>query len=66
MSTDASIVEAEGISEGESKATAVSYDEKNLKTLKNAAHIRQNPGVYVGTRSPPGYITSFTRLFSTL
>jgi DNA gyrase subunit B len=34
--------------------TAVIYDEENLKTLKNAAHIRQNPGVYVGNTQSSG------------
>ena len=30
---------------------AVTYDETNIKTLKDAAHIRQNPGMYVGNTS---------------
>src|SRR6476469_3388747 len=28
--------------------------EKNIKTLKDAAHIRQNPGVYVGNTQTAG------------
>ena len=42
MSTDTPIV------------PAVSYDEGNLKTLKDAAHIRQNPGMYVGNTQSAG------------
>ena len=30
------------------------YTEDNLKTLKDAAHIRQNPGMYVGNTSTAG------------
>src|SRR5438552_9122159 len=30
------------------------YDEKNLVTLKDAAHIRQNPGMYVGNTQSAG------------
>jgi DNA gyrase subunit B len=30
------------------------YDESNLKTLKDAAHIRQNPGMYVGNTQSAG------------
>jgi DNA gyrase subunit B len=30
------------------------YDESNLKTLKDAAHIRQNPGMYVGNTQTAG------------
>src|SRR5947207_7026116 len=32
----------------------VEYTEKNLLTLKDAAHIRQNPGVYVGNTQSAG------------
>jgi DNA gyrase subunit B len=32
----------------------VTYTEDNLKTLKDAAHIRQNPGMYVGNTGPEG------------
>ncbi len=39
--------------EAETTPTAI-YDEENLKTLKNAAHIRQNPGVYVGNTQSSG------------
>jgi DNA gyrase subunit B len=34
--------------------TATGYDEKNLLTLKDAAHIRQNPGMYVGNTQSAG------------
>ena len=51
MSTETKAVST---SEGDSSAIAVSYDEENLKTLKNAAHIRQNPGVYVGNTQSSG------------
>src|SRR5438093_9792490 len=30
------------------------YDEKNMKSLKDAAHIRQNPGMYVGNTQTAG------------
>lgn len=30
------------------------YGEKNIQTLKDAAHIRQNPGMYVGNTSTSG------------
>jgi DNA gyrase subunit B len=30
------------------------YDKESMKTLKNAAHIRQNPGVYVGNTQSGG------------
>ena len=30
------------------------YDDKNIKTLKDAAHIRQNPGMYVGNTQSSG------------
>ena len=33
---------------------AVTYDESNIKTLKDAAHIRQNPGMYVGNTDTEG------------
>ena len=32
----------------------VDYTEENLKTLKDAAHIRQNPGMYVGNTDSSG------------
>ncbi len=32
----------------------VTYNEDNMKTLKDAAHIRQNPGMYVGNTSSSG------------
>jgi len=32
----------------------VTYTEDNMKTLKDAAHIRQNPGMYVGNTGPEG------------
>ena len=31
-----------------------SYTDANVKTLKDAAHIRQNPGMYVGNTSSSG------------
>ncbi len=37
-----------------SSDTAVEYTEDNLKTLKDAAHIRQNPGMYVGNTGSAG------------
>ena len=30
------------------------YDDRNIKTLKDAAHIRQNPGMYVGNTQSAG------------
>ncbi|MBL8823703.1 MAG: DNA gyrase subunit B [Planctomycetia bacterium] len=30
------------------------YDESNIQVLKNAAHIRQNPGMYIGASSEAG------------
>lgn len=44
MSTDTTTIEP----------TAGEYTEENLKTLKDAAHIRQNPGMYVGNTSTAG------------
>src|SRR5205814_347631 len=35
-------------------ATGVKYTEENMVTLKDAAHIRQNPGVYVGNTQSAG------------
>ena len=32
----------------------VAYTEENMKTLKDAAHIRQNPGMYVGNTDVEG------------
>ena len=34
--------------------TTAGYTEDNLKTLKDAAHIRQNPGMYVGNTQSAG------------
>ncbi len=34
--------------------TPVTYTEDNMKTLKDAAHIRQNPGMYVGNTEADG------------
>ena len=33
---------------------APAYDDRNIKTLKDAAHIRQNPGMYVGNTQSAG------------
>ena len=40
--TDVALTEADG------------YTERNMKTLKDAAHIRQNPGMYVGNTQAAG------------
>ena len=37
-----------------SELAEVKYDEDNMKTLKDAAHIRQNPGMYVGNTDADG------------
>jgi DNA gyrase subunit B len=42
MSTDAALTAADG------------YTEQNMKSLKDAAHIRQNPGMYVGNTQSAG------------
>src|ERR1041385_7521217 len=34
--------------------TSGTYTEDNMKTLKDAAHIRQNPGMYVGNTHSSG------------
>lgn len=33
---------------------ATSYDESNMKSLRDAAHIRQNPGMYIGNTQSAG------------
>lgn len=38
----------------EQQLANVGYNEDNMKTLKDAAHIRQNPGMYVGNTSTAG------------
>ena len=38
----------------EQQLANVGYNEDNMKTLKDAAHIRQNPGMYVGNTGPEG------------
>src|SRR5918992_2873711 len=43
MSTDAALTPAAG-----------AYTADNIKTLKDAAHIRQNPGMYVGNTHSAG------------
>ena len=50
MSTETTIVG----SEGDSGTVAVRYTEENMKSLKDAAHIRQNPGMYVGNTQSAG------------
>src|SRR6478672_5699031 len=35
-------------------AAMIGYDESNMKSLKDAAHIRQNPGMYVGNTQSAG------------
>ncbi|HYH66160.1 MAG TPA: DNA gyrase subunit B [Urbifossiella sp.] len=35
-------------------AAVPTYDDKNIRTLKDAAHIRQNPGMYVGNTQSAG------------
>src|SRR3954471_13221017 len=42
MSTDATLTPADG------------YTDRNIVTLKDAAHIRQNPGMYVGNTQSAG------------
>src|SRR5262245_65648977 len=43
MSTDTALTQANG-----------EYTHENIKTLKDAAHIRQNPGMYVGNTHSAG------------
>ncbi len=45
MSTDTALTQANGNGE---------YTAENIKTLKDAAHIRQNPGMYVGNTHSAG------------
>src|SRR5687767_11395959 len=42
MSTDSTLTAADG------------YTDRNIVTLKDAAHIRQNPGMYVGNTQAAG------------
>lgn len=39
---------------GELKQVDSGYGEENVKTLKDAAHIRQNPGMYIGNTDAAG------------
>src|SRR5262249_59959257 len=55
MANDATVTEKELTGNDSNGAAAGGeYGAENIQVLKNAAHIRQNPGVYIGESSEAG------------